>query len=127
MKEFKLIIRNENDNLSKLLAKQQKQFLSKCEVYIKILKNEKKLIEAQSLVRQGVIISGSNGKWQKKPFNETNEVQVGYYHILAEDINEAIAIAKANPEFEFGTSARIEVRPIKEKEKSTGFVYPKIV
>jgi hypothetical protein len=126
MKEFLLIIRNENDNFTKLSSEQQKQFLNKCEVYIKNMKNEKKLIEAQPLARQGVIISGSNGKWQEKPFNETKEVQVGYYHILAEDIDEAIAIAKANPEFEFGTSARIEVRPIKVKEESTGFVYPKI-
>jgi hypothetical protein len=28
------------------------------------------------------------------------EVIVGYYHILAEDLNDAIAIAKGNPEFE---------------------------
>jgi hypothetical protein len=37
----------------------------------------------------------------------------------------SIAISKLNPEFEYGKSARIEVRPIKVKEESTGFVYPK--
>jgi len=58
------------------------------------------------------------------PFNETKEVIVGYYHILGEDLNDAIAIAKGNPEFEYGTTARIEVRPIKAKEESTGFAYP---
>jgi len=42
----------------------------------------------------------------------------------AEDINDAIAIAKANPEFAFGTTARVEVRPIKMKEETTSFVYP---
>jgi hypothetical protein len=40
-------------------------------------------------------------------------------------MDEAIAISKANPEFEYGKSARIEVRPVKVKEESTGYVYPK--
>jgi hypothetical protein len=52
-------------------------------------------------------------------------VIVGYYHILAEDLEEAIAIAKKNPEFAYSTTARIEVRPIKTKEVITGYVYPK--
>ena len=38
--------------------------------------------------------------------------------------NEAIKIAKDNPEFEYLPSASIEVRPIKTKEVETGFVYP---
>ena len=76
-------------------------------------------------MREGKIISGSKGAWKEGPFNETKEVIVGYYHILAEDLDDAIAIAKGNPEFEYGTTARIEVRPIKTKEESTGFVYPK--
>lgn len=40
-------------------------------------------------------------------------------------MNDAVEIAKQNPEFAFGTTARIEVRPIKTKENTTGFVYPK--
>jgi hypothetical protein len=36
----------------------------------------------------------------------------------------AIEIAKANPEFQFNEGTRIEVRPIKMKEETTGFVYP---
>ena len=125
MKEFMLIIRNENDNFSKLLSDQKEQFLNKCMVFINNLKNEKKLIGAQPLVREGKIISRINGAWIALPFNDTKEVIVGYYHILAKDMEEAIAISKANPEFEYGTSARIEVRPIKVKEDSTGYVYPK--
>jgi hypothetical protein len=41
MKEFMLIIRNENDNFSKLLPDQQELFLNKCMVFINNLKNEK--------------------------------------------------------------------------------------
>ena len=124
MKEFMLIIRNENDNFSKLTPVQQEQFLEKCRVYINSLKQENKLIEAQPLVREGKIISRPDGEWKETPFNESKEVQVGYYHLLATDLDDAIKIAKANPEFEYGKSARIEVRPVKMKEETTGFVYP---
>jgi len=53
------------------------------------------------------------------------KVQVGYYHLKADNLDEAIAIAKRNPEFAFVQGAIIEVRPIKIKEEQTGFVYPK--
>ena len=49
---------------------------------------------------------------------------MGYYHILANDLDEAIAIAKRNPEFAFIKGAHIEVRPVKMMEQSTGFEYP---
>lgn len=125
MKEYMFIIRNVIDNFSKLSSIQQEEFLDKCRVYIENMKGEKKLIEAQPLIREGKIISRENGEWKEVPFNETDEVQVGYYHILANDLEEAVKIAKANPEFEYGATARIEVRPIKVKEVSTGYVYPK--
>jgi len=40
-------------------------------------------------------------------------------------MDDAIAIAKENPEFEYVPSASIEVRPVKMKEEKTSFVYPK--
>jgi hypothetical protein len=40
-------------------------------------------------------------------------------------MDEAIAIAKRNTGFEYSENARKEERPIKMKEESTGFVYPK--
>ena len=49
---------------------------------------------------------------------------MGYYHIRARDFDEAVSIAKQNPEFDFSTTARIEVRPLKVEEESTSFVYP---
>lgn len=125
MKEFMLLIRNEIDHEAAWSPEQNRQFLKKCEDYIGNLTKERKLISAQPLVREGKIISGAKGAWKAWPFNETKEVIVGYYHILAEDLNEAIAIAKENPEFEYGRTARIEVRPIKMKEVGTGFVYLK--
>jgi len=125
MKEFMLLIRNEIDHQKPWSVEQHRQFLNKCETYIGELKKEGKLKSAQPLIREGTMVSGSNGRWKDAPFHEGNEVIVGYYHILADDMDDAIAVAKRNPEFEFGTTARIEIRPIKMKEEATGFVYPK--
>jgi hypothetical protein len=54
----------------------------------------------------------------------TGELQVGYYHVRCADLDEAIAIAKRNPELAFSPTARVAVRPIKTKEAETGFAYP---
>jgi hypothetical protein len=124
MKEFMLLIRNQIGHHESLSPEQQQEFLKKCMVYIDNLMKEGKLKGAQPLPRQGKMISGTKGAWKEGPFNETKEVIVGYYHILARDMDEAIAIAKGNPEYEYGTTARIEVRPIKTTEDSTRYLYP---
>ena len=124
MKEFMLLIRNEKDHQLGWSAETRQQFLKACEHYIDDLKKEGKLKSAQPLVREGKMISGTKGDWKENSYTRTKEVIVGYYHIFANDIDEAVSIAKKNPEFEFGTTARVEVRPIKMKEQTTGFVYP---
>jgi len=124
MKEFMFFIRKQNDSKETLSPGKHREFLKGCENYIGNLKKQGKLISAQPIDRTGKIISKKNGLWKEVPFNETTEVIGGYYHILAADLNEAIEIAKANPEFEFNENTRIEVRAIKMKEETTGFVYP---
>lgn len=119
-----LLIRNESDSKDAFSPEQNQAFLKACEVYIENLKKNGNLKKAQPLVREGKMISGSNGAWKDGPFNESKEVIVGYYHILAKDLDEAVAIAKGNPEFAFTTTARIEVRPIKTAEATTAYVYP---
>jgi hypothetical protein len=120
-----LYIRNAGDAKAVLTAEEHLAFIKQCEVYIGRLKSEDKLIAAQPIVRSGFIISKANEGWTTIAVDPTKEVQVGYYHIKANDIEEAIAIAKQNPEFEFVPSATIEVRPIKVKEEETNFLYPK--
>jgi len=119
-----LLIRNESDSKDAFSPEQNQAFLKACEVYIENLKKNGNLKKAQPLVREGKMISGSNGAWKDGPFNESKEVIVGYYHILAKDLDEAVAIAKGNPEFAFTSTARIEVRPIKTAEATTAYVYP---
>ena len=124
MKEFMFLIRNQGDAKAALSSDQHLSFIKQCEVYIGQLKSQNKLIAAQPLVRTGVIISKSADQWNQENISPDNLVQVGYYHIYADDLDDAIKIAKNNPEFAFVPSATIEVRPIKSKESETGFVYP---
>ena len=124
MKEFMLYIRNGKDAKKSLTEKDHSAFIKQCEVYIGKLKAENKLVAAQPIVREGVLLKKKANGWVENNIETDTETQVGYYHILANDINEAIKIAKDNPEFDFVPSASIEVRPIKTKEPETGFIYP---
>ncbi|MCZ7401628.1 MAG: hypothetical protein O8C61_05350 [Candidatus Methanoperedens sp.] len=124
MKEFMLLIRNYGDAKASWSDERHLDFIKKCEIYIGNLKSHNKLIAAQPLILEGIIIKRSNQEWNENVISKDKEVQVGYYHILANDIDEAISIAKDNPEFEYVSSASIEVRPIKINEKETAFVYP---
>ena len=123
-KEFMLYIRNAGDAKAALSPDEHLAFVKKCEVYIGQLKAKDQLIAAQPIVREGFIISKSANGWRSIAVDPTREVQVGYYHIRANDMEDAIAMAKNNPEFEYVPSASIEVRPIKMKEEQTNFVYP---
>jgi hypothetical protein len=124
MKEYMFFVRNEKDAKKTLTPEQHHTFIKKCEDYINHLRAQKKLIAAQPLIREGIVIQKTNNVWSEKNIPVYSEVHVGYYHILANDFDEAVRIAKENPEFEFVPSASIEVRPIKIKETGTGFIYP---
>ncbi len=124
-KEYMFYIRNAGDAKAALSAEVHLAFIKKCEVYIARLKKEGKLIAAQPLLREGVIISKTNKNWNLNPVDPNKEVQVGYYHISAQNMTEATEMAKENPEFEYVPSASIEIRPVKTKEDQTKFVYPK--
>lgn len=118
-------IRNAGDAKTALSAEEHLAFIKKCEEYIGKLKKEGRLVAAQPLFREGIVLSKSDRRWTLQPVDPNKEVQVGYYHILAKDIAEATKIAKENPEFEYVSSASIEIRPIKTKEDQTKFIYPK--
>ena len=117
-------IRKKNNSETTLPPEKLNQFLKSCETYIGNLKQQGKLVSAKPIVWSGKIISGKAEKWNETAYDESGEVIGGYYHILAKDIDEAIEIAKANPEFSYNENTRIEVRPVKMKEEKTGFVYP---
>lgn len=115
MKEFMLFILANGNPVAELSPEQQQQHVQKVGAYIENLMQQGKLKEAQPLEMQGVIVSGRKGAFSDGPFNESKEVIAGYYHVLATDIDEAIAIAKSDPRFE-DEGWRIEIRPIMKVE-----------
>ena len=106
-----LFIKNEGDPITELSLEQQQKHVQKVGEFIKELVKQEKMKAAQPLEMEGTIISFRNGRFIDGPFNETKEVISGYYHILADDLEDAVRIAKSDPRFEDG-NWRIEIRPI---------------
>jgi hypothetical protein len=122
--EFMFYIRNSKDAKAALSEADHLEFVKQCEHYIGELKSAGKLIAAQPIHREGVVLRKSDAGWTIEDSGARPETQVGYYHIRAENIDEAVAIAKNNPEFSWVPSASIEIKQVKTKESATGFVYP---
>ena len=115
MKEFMLFIKSEGDPLAHLSLQQQQEHVQKVGAFINKLVAERKMKAAQPLEMEGRVVSFKSGKFIDGPFNETKEVISGYYHLLAENLEEALAIAKEDPRFHDG-QWKIEVRPIMKVE-----------
>lgn len=115
MQEFMIFIRTKDDHLEGLSPEQQQAHVQKIGQYIGGLMEAGKLKGAQPLEMEGAIIHGNKGTFKDGPFNESKEVIVGYFHILADNLDEAINIAKANPMFE-DAAGTIEVRPVKQMD-----------
>ena len=115
MTEFMIFIKTKGDHLIGLSPEQQQNHVKKIGAYIGNLMEEGKLKGAQPLELSGAVIHGSKGVFKDGPFNESKEVIVGYFHILAENLEEAVNIGKANPVFS-QSDVTMEVRPIKLME-----------
>ncbi len=112
MQEFMIFIKTKGDHLEGLSPEQQQAHVAKIGEYIGGLMEAGKLKGAQPLEMEGAIIHSQNGVFKDGPFNESKEVIVGYFHVIAENLDEAIEIAKANPMFD-DADGSIEIRPIK--------------
>jgi hypothetical protein len=111
MKDFLLILRTEGSVWSDLSPGQLQKHMEHGMAYIQKLMTEGKLKNAAPVDKGSRIITESNGTLRDGPFNETKEVVAGYFLIAAENINEAVDIAKANPIFK-DIPTRIEVHPM---------------
>lgn len=111
-----LLIRTEGDPWQKMSPEEMQNHVQKGMAYIGGLIQKGILKSGQPLDMSGKMISGEAGSLTDGPYNETKEVIAGYLHIVAEDFDKALEIAKANPIFEDGLGAKIEVRPMKVVE-----------
>ena len=111
-----LFVRTEGNPWQEMSPEKMQEHIQKGMAYITKLGEDGILKSGQPLDMSGTTISGKAGALKDGPFNESKEVIAGYFHIVAKDLNEAISIAKANPIFEDGLGAKIEVRPVKVVE-----------
>src|SRR5687768_12087342 len=114
MKDFLLLIRTEGNVWTSLSPKQLQDHVEHGAAYIGKLMKEGKLKSAAPLDKGSRIVTSANGMIKDGPFNESKEVIAGYFHIVAEDLQEAVNIAKANPIFK-DIPTKIEVhmmRPV---------------
>ena len=112
MKEFMLFIRSEEHPKQDLSPEQLQEHVQKVGDYIRDMVEKGHMKSAQPLEMEGKILSYQNGKIIDGPYNETKEIISGYYHMLADDLDHAIELAKMDPRFEEGIW-RVEVRPVK--------------
>ncbi|MEO6455238.1 MAG: YciI family protein [Ginsengibacter sp.] len=112
MKEFLLILRTEGDVWTSLSPEKLQEHIEHGTAYIGKLMKEGTIKSAQPLDKGSRIVTESNGIIKDGPFNESKEVIAGYFHIVAKDMDDAVAIAKANPIFK-DIPTKIEVHPMK--------------
>ena len=86
-----------------------RQAMEKVNAWFDGLSASGKLVGAQPLMEESVVISGKGGAVTDGPFAEAKEVVGGYVLLAADSLEEAVAIAKTNPMHEFGLTT--EVRP----------------
>ncbi|MEX0363040.1 MAG: YciI family protein, partial [Allomuricauda sp.] len=102
MREFLLLIRSEESPKASLSPEQMQQHIEKVGGYLQRLTEEGRMKSAQPLEMEGTMLSYQNGQIIDGPYNETKEIISGYYHLLANDMEEAVSIAKQDPRFEEG-------------------------
>mgnify|MGYP000182468749 CR=1 FL=1 len=115
MTEFMLFIYQDATSVLELSPEEQQKHVQEVGAYLQKMMAEGKMLGAQPLERKGISLTQKNGQFHDGPFNESKEVIVGYYHLQAESLEEAIQIAKQDPRFGLG-DWRIEIRPVMKVE-----------
>jgi hypothetical protein len=111
MKDFLLILKTEGSVWTDLSPEQLQKHLEHGMAYIGKLMAEGKLRGGAPVDKGSRIITGSKGVFTDHPFNESKEVIAGYFLVTANDIDEALAIAKENPIFN-DIPTKIEIHPM---------------
>lgn len=112
MKEFMAFIYTEGDHMAEMSPAQQQEHVERVGGYIQSLVKSGKMKSAQPLEMSGITISGTKGNLHDSPFNESKEIIGGYYHMVADSIEEVADIIREDPRFEDGPW-KIDIRPIR--------------
>jgi hypothetical protein len=115
MQEFMIFIHTQVDHMESLNPQEQQSHMQRIGAYIGELMESGKFKGAQPLERSGALIESDGSSFKDAPFVESKELIVGYFHIEASSLDEAISIAKKNPVLT-ETNCTVSVRPIKKME-----------
>ncbi len=108
--EYMLLFRGPNWDKG-LSPGELQQAMNKVMAWFEGLREGGKVKAGQPLGAQGRVISGKNGGMiADGPFAESKEAVGGYLVLLADDINQAIEVARSVPTLKYGIT--VEVRPI---------------
>ena len=111
MSEFMLFIKATGNPIGNLPKEKQEAHIKKVGGYIQDIVRQGKMKNAQPLIPSGVMLSNMDGGFIDQSIDEAKEMIVGFYHIEAENMDEAIKIGKSDPRFEDG-KWRMEIREI---------------
>src|SRR4030095_7259643 len=111
MKDFLLIIKTKGSVWTDLTPEQLQMHLEHGNTYIGKLIKDGKLKNANPVDKGSRIVTEENGVLKESNYDNSGEMVAGYFHITANDANEAVAIAKENPIFQ-DISTKIEVHPL---------------
>ena len=111
--DYLLLFRGEHWDKG-LSPEELQQLMGHVMAWFEGLKEEGRVKAGQPLGAEGRTVSGRKGRLAADgPFAESKEAVGGYLLLEADNLDEAVAIAKTNPTLEYGIT--IEVRPVLEE------------
>lgn len=110
--EYMLLFRGQHWDKG-LSPEELQQVMGRVMAWFEGLKEQGRVKAGQPLGAEGRTVSGKKGRpVADGPFAESKEAVGGYLLLQADNLDEAVAIAKTNPTLEHGIT--IEVRPVLE-------------
>jgi hypothetical protein len=95
---------------SHLSPEAQQAHMGKWFAWVEKLQKENRYVSGEALLPGGKTIKGSKKAITDGPFAEGKEVVGGFFVVNAKDLNEAVEMAKACPDYELDGS--VEVREV---------------
>ena len=78
--------------------------------WVEKLQKENRYLSGEPLEPRGKLVSGPKKLVTDGPFAEGKELVGGYFVVHAKDLDEAVALSKDCPDFEY--NGKVEVRPV---------------
>ncbi len=112
-REFMLLFRDSTpDAYQAMSAEERQRLLNEWNAWYNGLAAETKMQHGRPLEPEGRVVSVVRGRVVDGPFTESKEAIGGYFLVLADGLEEAVAIARQCPSLPHGLV--IEVRPVGE-------------